>query len=197
MWLDPNQIWHKSTHIFITKNKIAYNGLYGVACLLTEDCIIEWNDLIDNNKGSCQAYDNGLTNIFKFNYWNDWTSPDFEDPIGIVDIPYLIDGTSFNNDPCPRTDKFDSPIQISILLTNNVNEMVDGGILNPGQGLSLTTKLELAVLKIIKGKIDVGCNLIQSFINQVYDFINNGIISQEKGESLITLANQIISQLSG
>jgi parallel beta-helix repeat protein len=192
-------VWGGHSNI-IQKNIISNNNRYGLLVGYDYDSydnVIEWNDFIENNQGGCQAYDGGIDNIFEYNYWSDWTSPDVEDPIGIVDIPYHIVGSAYNKDPYPRTDEFDSPVQVILLLINEVNEMVDDGILNMGQGEALTVKLEKAISKITAGQINVGCNMLQAFINQVYDFIDTGVISQEEGESLIIMVANIIDQLSG
>lgn len=62
--------------------------------------IVQFNDFLDNNLGGVQATDNGTNNIIKYNYWNDWTSPD-NDNDGFVDFSYSIDGTAYNNDILP------------------------------------------------------------------------------------------------
>ena len=45
-------------------------------------------------------FDDGSNNVFAYNYWSDWTSPDV-DADGIVDTPYSIDGNSNNHDQYP------------------------------------------------------------------------------------------------
>ena len=69
---------------------------------------IYWNNILFNNlEGNRQAIDNGysetLPNVFDYNYWSDWLSPDIILPFGIVDVPYPLEGTVNNQDPHPRT----------------------------------------------------------------------------------------------
>ncbi|MHA1947635.1 MAG: hypothetical protein ACW97W_16145, partial [Candidatus Hodarchaeales archaeon] len=45
--------------------------------------------------------DQGQKNVFAFNYWDEWTSPDADDD-GIVDNPYFINGSSKNKDLYPQ-----------------------------------------------------------------------------------------------
>ncbi|MFX0205476.1 MAG: right-handed parallel beta-helix repeat-containing protein, partial [Candidatus Hodarchaeota archaeon] len=63
--------------------------------------IISFNDFTDNAVPYQQAADNSLTttNVFVYNHWNDWTSPDLNSD-GFVDSPYTIDD---NHDPYPLT----------------------------------------------------------------------------------------------
>jgi parallel beta-helix repeat protein len=61
---------------------------------------VSWNTFLDNNQGGIQGYDNGSSNTFSNNYWNDWTSPDNDSDM-IVDTPYAIDGDVSNSDPYP------------------------------------------------------------------------------------------------
>lgn len=86
-------------------NNIIYNntdyGLYFKAS--TENNIVKNNDFLDNYPSGSQVYDNGTGNIFDYNYYNDWTTPDSEPPEGIVDIPYDIDGETDNQDSHPLT----------------------------------------------------------------------------------------------
>ena len=49
-----------------------------------------------------QAFDNGTNNLFSFNYWNGWASPD-SDHDGFVDIPLIIDGIAHSEDLFPLT----------------------------------------------------------------------------------------------
>ncbi|MFX0007132.1 MAG: ABC transporter substrate-binding protein [Candidatus Hermodarchaeota archaeon] len=187
----------ESDHNSIIHNKILNSGEYGIYIgYMSSENLIKWNDIIENNQGSCQASDNGFSNVFEYNYWSDWVSPDVEDPIGIVDFPYSIDGFALNEDPYPRTSEGDNPIQRVLNLRDDITEMLNEGILRKGQAKSLTIKLDLASLKIQTMQINVASNIFKAFINQVFDFIENEIISQEEGDLLITKASIIINQIS-
>ncbi|MFW9818143.1 MAG: ABC transporter substrate-binding protein [Candidatus Thorarchaeota archaeon] len=181
----------------ILDNVIYNNQWYGIyIAYISSENLIKWNDIIENNQGSCQASDNGFNNVFEYNYWSDWISPDVEDPIGIVDFPYSIDGFALNEDLYPRTSERDNPIQRVLNLRDDINEMLDEGILRKGQAKSLTIKLDITILKIENGQIKVASNLLKAFINQVFDFIDNEIVSQEEGDLLINKASNIINQIS-
>lgn len=68
----------------------------------TSNNLVRWNSFTDNNLGaSSQANDEGSSNIFEYNFWNDWTTPD-ADGDGLVDTPYPIEGSANNQDPYPR-----------------------------------------------------------------------------------------------
>ncbi|MFX1286022.1 MAG: nitrous oxide reductase family maturation protein NosD [Promethearchaeota archaeon] len=78
---------------------------YGYGILL--DNYSQYNRVLFNNLSGnlitgAQAADNGLNNIFGFNYWSDWTSSD-SDEDGILDESYMIDGSANNKDTYPLT----------------------------------------------------------------------------------------------
>jgi parallel beta-helix repeat protein len=60
------------------------------------------NALYDNGEAS-QALDDGEDNIYIFNYFSDWISPD-ANADGIVDVAYDLDGAAENADPYPLAD---------------------------------------------------------------------------------------------
>lgn len=68
----------------------------------TEYLEIKYNTFISNG-AACQICDDGISNDFEYNYYNDWTSPD-ADADGIVDTPYSLDGEATNEDPYPVTE---------------------------------------------------------------------------------------------
>ncbi len=90
---------------------------YGVLLLYPcENTEIKDNNFLDNNLGGkSQAKDDGTNNIFRFNFWNDYTDPDTNND-GIVDVPYAIDGEANNIDFFPLTKSTDTPPKQSIPL---------------------------------------------------------------------------------
>jgi parallel beta-helix repeat protein len=86
----------------------------------SDDNSIYYNNFIDCNKSGAQATDGGTGNIWHNiypnggNYWSDWISPDLNTTAtqdqpgsdGIVDNPYLIDGSAGVNDSYPLTNPF-------------------------------------------------------------------------------------------
>ncbi len=107
-------------------NLIFNNSGYGIESVDSSGCKIIDNTFI-NNYGSddsfsslnIQATDNGNENIWNHmdggNYWRDWDSPD-ETGDGIVDLPYLIFGTtSYDQKPLaePSFTYLSEPINFS------------------------------------------------------------------------------------
>jgi parallel beta-helix repeat protein len=97
----------RSTENHFFGNYIGNNSDFGIS--LEWDNIgnvIKYNDIINNNlEGDSQASDDSeysyyTNNVFSRNYWNDWIRPD-GNADGTVDEPYLIDGSSENQDFFP------------------------------------------------------------------------------------------------
>ena len=85
----------------LRNNNILENSNYGI--ILLPSCTmnhIEKNLFSENNGIDSQAYDNSTANVFTFNYWNDWTTPDNDNNL-IVDFPYNIEGIANNTDKYP------------------------------------------------------------------------------------------------
>jgi parallel beta-helix repeat protein len=95
-------------------NKAINNTFCGIS--ISEDSgnnTIKFNDFIDNNNGNSQAADLGFNNLFIFNFWNEWTSPDINAD-GFVDNPYYIDNSVDNYDSYPLVHA--NPAQTHLLL---------------------------------------------------------------------------------
>jgi parallel beta-helix repeat protein len=82
-----------------------------------------WNNTFADNNGATdtydaahiQAIDDGLGNWWNStdgygNYWSDWTTPDAIPPWGVVDHPYLLDGSAGAEDYYPLTTTPSEPI---------------------------------------------------------------------------------------
>ena len=95
-------------------NVIADNSEYGIDILSGNNNRILNNSFLRNNGATdtcdpehVQACDDGNGNFWNStegcgNYWSDWTSPDVNMD-GIVDSPYLLDGSASAKDYCPQT----------------------------------------------------------------------------------------------
>ncbi len=89
----------------ISENTIANNSRWGLEFLVdTENNLVQGNDFL-MNVYSHQACDDGASNTFDGNFWDDWTSPD-EDIDGYVDSPYTINGTADNSDTNPLAEHY-------------------------------------------------------------------------------------------
>ena len=74
-----------------------------------------------------------------------------------------------------------------------VQELVDSGTLNQGQGNSLITKIEGVIAKIEQGQTTPACNKLNAFINQVSGFINGAVLEAGEGQPLIDAAENLRS----
>jgi hypothetical protein len=76
---------------------------FGIPLIMPKDNVAKYNTFSDNGPaGKSQVADNGTSNIFEYNFYSEWTSPD-SDGDGIVDIPYVIEGSANNIDSFPLT----------------------------------------------------------------------------------------------
>lgn len=88
------------------------------------------------------------------------------------------------------------PQQTTGIMINVIEDLVEEGDLNVGQGTALTAKLESAIILMNKGKLIPARNLLQAFINQVNGLIATGALSQEEGEPLINYALELLNMIS-
>ena len=79
----------------------------------------------------------------------------------------------------------------------NVNELVNTGVLNQGQGNALMAKLDAATKQLEKGNTNPAINELQAFINQVDADIRSGKLTLVQGQPLIDMTNAIIAALGG
>ena len=85
----------------------------------------------------------------------------------------------------------------SHLLLAAIEDLVDSGTLNKGQGQSLISSLEIALSRLDAGNDAAAIGVLSAFINKVNAFIAVGVLSLEDGQALIDAANAIIEQLVG
>ncbi|MGY5881852.1 MAG: NosD domain-containing protein, partial [Candidatus Thorarchaeota archaeon] len=89
-----------STVNTISNNTCANNAHFGIGLFGSAiNNVVEWNIYIDNNNG---GYDIGTSNTVDYNYWSPYDGID-ADQNGIGDTPYLLEGSSGNQDPHPLT----------------------------------------------------------------------------------------------
>jgi len=82
-------------------------------------------------------------------------------------------------------------------VVDDVEKLLALDVLNDGLAVALTTKLELA-RKILDTKpiVRTAVNVLQSFINQVYSLVDEGVLTYEQGQALIADAQAIIDALT-
>ena len=78
---------------------------------------------------------------------------------------------------------------------DEINVLVDNGILNQGQGNSLIVKLENAEHLLDKENPGAASNILSAFINQVEAFIKSGVLPLPDGQTLIGAAEKIIQAI--
>lgn len=88
-----------------------------------------------------------------------------------------------------------TPEEQIMTLEGQVRKLVSDSKLNGGQGNSLVTKLDNALLQMAKNKPAVACNTLKAFTNQVYSLISEGVLSHNDGQNLIDSANEVIGQV--
>jgi len=81
-------------------------------------------------------------------------------------------------------------------LIDDVQMLMDNGVLNDGQGNALISKLENVLEKLEKGHTSAAANQLGAFINQVEDFVYEGILTTNQGDMLIKAATLLVEALS-
>jgi probable HAF family extracellular repeat protein len=88
-----------------------------------------------------------------------------------------------------------SPEEQINLIIDYVDSLVGTGVLNAGQGNSLSTKLDNILRHLDKDNLDAACNLLQAFINQVQSLTSDGELAQEQGQALLDAATEVSDQI--
>jgi len=81
-------------------------------------------------------------------------------------------------------------------LINDIQQLYDDGVLNQGQANALISKLENVLDKLAKGNSNAAANQLGAFINQVEDFVSEGILTAEQGDQLIKSATLLVEALN-
>ena len=83
------------------------------------------------------------------------------------------------------------------LLIDGIEDLVDAGVLNGGQGNALISKLLNALASFEGGQANAAANQLGAFINQVEAFVSSGILTADEGAALIAAAEDIIGTIPG
>jgi len=81
-------------------------------------------------------------------------------------------------------------------LIGQIESLVDGGVLNSGQGNALVVKLEAAIKNLEKMKVKTALNELNAFINQVMALADSGVLPQAEAQFLIEEVQAIIDQIN-
>jgi hypothetical protein len=90
-----------------------------------------------------------------------------------------------------------SPAEIIENIKVLINDLIEGGQLNGGQGNSLIKKIDSVNSFLDKGNVVGAVNTLNAFINQVNSLIAEGVLLAEEGQPLIDAADSLLSLLLG
>ena len=90
-----------------------------------------------------------------------------------------------------------TPAQQVTVLSDGVQDLLDGGVVLPGGGNALTTKLDAALSLLDNGNIQGAIGKLKDFINQVENYIKTGKLTSRQGQPLIDAAQALIIELGG
>lgn len=83
--------------------------------------------------------------------------------------------------------------QASEELIGDVEDVVDAGTVNSGQGNALVSKIQGVLKQLAKGKSKTAVNQLRATINQVESFIAEGVLTPAEGQALIDAIDAIIA----
>jgi len=106
---------------------------------------------------------------------------------------------SENGNGCTEEDILVPGFCISVAIEDVIDDveiLINAGILNGGQGNALIVKLQGAIAKVIQGKTTAAINKLNAFINQVNAYTKSGILTETEGQELILAATYIIDLIN-
>lgn len=122
--------------------------------------------------------------------------PSFEaDVAGEYQVQLIVNDGTEDSESCLVNITVQTPQEATHDLIADVQELVASKVLNKGQGNSLIVKLENAIKKMDQENHNAAINMLYAFINQVTDFHNAGILSDDQANALIASAERIIDVL--
>jgi len=130
------------------------------------------------------------------------SDPSIVNPTFVTDVAgeYVVelivnDGT-VDSDPDQVTITIQTPQEATQDVIDAVADLA-AGVLNAGQGNALASKLDGVIKQLNKGKTKTALNQLGAFINHVNSLIDEGVLSLEEGQPLLSAANAIITGLGG
>jgi len=118
--------------------------------------------------------DSGLTDSTQYNYRISAINA-----IGIGPSSNEADATTF------------TPQEAADDLIDDIDDLINNGTLNGGQGGALISQLQNIIDKINNGQIVAACNQLNAFIAQVTAYVNGGTLTPAEGQTLIDAAQAI------
>lgn len=87
------------------------------------------------------------------------------------------------------------PAQEAARIGNTVDGLLASGTINGGQAQSLKTKLAGIATQIDAGKINVACNLLNAFVNEVKSLVATGVLTAQEAQPLLDKAANLAAEL--
>ena len=81
------------------------------------------------------------------------------------------------------------------VIVTQVNSLLAQGVINKGQDNSLVNQLQHAIRMMNAGKINGAIGNLESFISEVNDLYNSGVLTADQWNELISAANSVITEL--
>jgi uncharacterized repeat protein (TIGR03803 family) len=88
-----------------------------------------------------------------------------------------------------------TPEQATQNIINSVNALFSQGVINGGQDNSLVVRLQHAITMMSAGKNAGAIGNLESFISEVNDLLNSGVLTPSQAASLINAAQAVIAAL--
>ena len=89
-----------------------------------------------------------------------------------------------------------TPQQATQAIINSVNALFAQGVLNGGQDNSLVAQLQHAITLMNAGKNAGASGNLESFISEVNDLLNSGVLTPSQAAPLVSAAESVIARLS-
>jgi hypothetical protein len=86
--------------------------------------------------------------------------------------------------------------EASAILRDLVQALIDGGMLNLGQGYALTSRLDAIHHDLADRDIEDAARLFEALISEVRTFVNEGTLTADQGQPLIDGAQNALNQLN-
>jgi Ca2+-binding RTX toxin-like protein len=124
---------------------------------------------------------------------------------GLITVDYLYANAGTYEVTLTVTDKDGQPTSASFSVTilsavqqidklvDDVQDYVNSGVLNSGEGNSLIRKLEGAQAKLDQGDTNAGVNQLRAFINEIKALMNARRLTPGQGGALVASAEQVIT----
>ena len=81
-------------------------------------------------------------------------------------------------------------------LFSEVDALVNAGLVNKGQGTSLTAKLNAASKQLDGNNTNAAGNVLEALLDELNAYVNGGKLTQTEAQSLIDATQDIINQLN-